>query len=136
MTTDNQLQTQDSISVFSEINYFNKKMYQYFESGKLSNDFDPFFNWKKGKADISSISQECGWTMRDKAKELLDYYYDKHPEAFSNVELYHYDPDNYDIEESLWCQYKGFKEDMYVVSYLEAIDEELSELIASGLLQA
>ena len=136
MTTDNQLQTQDCISVFSEINYFNKKMIQYFESGKLSNDFEPYFKWKKGITDISSISQECGWTMRDKAKELLDYYYDKHPEAFNNVELYHYDPDNYDIEESLWCQYKGFKEDKYVVSYLEAIDEELSELIASGILQA
>lgn len=122
------------ISHFDEMCYFNKKMHESFMEGQLPKEFEPYFKWKFVIQDIKVLTEDSAYQMRNLATDLLENYYDKHPEAFSNIEFYHYDPQSYDIEESIWCTYKGFKRDMYIVSYLEKIDEELSELIASGIL--
>ena len=120
-------------SVFAEAHYFNAKMYSYFQSGRLPQEFAPYFEWKFVHQDIKRISRETAIQMTELAQELLEGYYDQHPEAFTNVELYHYDPANYDIEESLWCSYKGFKGDMYTVSFLEKIDGELLDCLIGDL---
>lgn len=121
--------------VFNEARHFNKKMYEFFKEDKFPEELEVYFIWKFKRHDISVIKEKKAYQMRNIVKDLLEFYYDNHPEAFANVEFYHYDPRNYDIEESIWCTYKGFKGDMYMVSFLEKIDEELTELIASGILQ-
>ena len=64
--------------------------------------------------------------MMDAASDELDELYRKHPDAFSAIPQC----DNNDV----WCHYRLFKEDAYMVSYLEHLDAEVSELIVSGIL--
>ena len=123
-------------SPFTEIKYFNERMKQFYLEGNFPSELNRYFDWKFGKINVSSIALSAAYDMRDTCREILDTLYDKHPEAFRNVEFYHFDSSNYDIEESLWCHFKGFQEDKYMVSFLEAIESNLCELIMSGLLKS
>ena len=133
MTIPNNLPLDPQDSVFAEMKYFNEKMRHAYLEGELPKELTPYFNWKFGNTDIRSISTDTAYAMRNLTEELLDVYYDRYPEAFRNVELYRYDAEDYNMEESIWCQYKGFKEDKYVVSFLEKIDGELSEMLIGNV---
>lgn len=111
------------IDTFEKQNIFHNRMIKDFKDGIIPNSslFEPYFRWKMGECSHLEITREMALRMMCEASTLLDGYYEKHPKAYENMDAY--------INEDPWQQYKGFGDDKYIVSYLEAIDGELSKII-------
>lgn len=112
------------INPFERQNIFHNRMIEDYKNGIIPNSsvFEPYFNWKMGKCSHNKITREMAYKMIDEASTLLDGYYKKYPKAYENMDVY--------INEDPWQQYKGFGQDKYIVSYLESIDGELSNIIS------
>ena len=117
-----------SHSYFDKQDIFMKKMIEDYETGLISNPiFKPYFDWKMRKTAILQISKQEARSMKEAADLELDKYYDQYPEAFSDLDSV--------INDDPWQHYKGFGEDKYIVSYLEAIEEEINQILMMGTLK-
>ena len=107
------------MNAFEKQDAFLSKMMADYNSGLFKNSavFKPYMDWKQsGKLNIS---QAQSWAMRDEAQSQLSDLYDRYPHAYQNMDSIIDDP---------WQMYKGYGEDKYIVSYLEAIDSELTNV--------
>lgn len=111
------------ISPFEKQDIFHNRMIKDYKDGIIphSSVFASYFKWKMGECSHSEITREMALKMMEEASTLLEKYYDKYPNAYDNMDVY--------INEDPWQQYKGFGIDKYIVSYLEAIDNELTYII-------
>lgn len=111
------------IDPFEKQNIFHNRMIKDYKDGKIphSSVFASYFKWKMGECSHSEITREMALKMMNEVSTLLDEYYEKHPKAYENMDAY--------INEDPWQQYKGFGKDKYVVSYLEAVEGELYNII-------
>ena len=111
------------IDPFEKQNIFHNRMIKDYKDGKIphSSVFASYFKWKMGECSHSEITREMALKMIEEASTLLDKYYDKYPNAYNDMDVY--------INEDPWQQYKGFEKDKFIVSYLESIDAELTNLI-------
>ena len=108
-------------SIFKQQDTFFARMIEDYKAGKFANSevFVPYMNWKMGYG--LHISKQDAWVMMDEAQEQLMSYYDKYPDA--------YDGQDTSDNDGPWRSYKGFGEDRFMVSYLEGIDGELTNII-------
>lgn len=111
------------ISPFEKQDIFHNRMIKDYKDGIIphSSVFEPYFKWKMGKCSHSEITREMSLKMMDEASILLDGYYEKYPKAYDNMDV--------NINEDPWQQYKGFGDDKYIVSYLDGIETELTNII-------
>lgn len=111
------------IDPFEKQNIFHNRMIKDYKDGIIPNSsvFEPYFKWKMGECSHSEITREMAHKMIKEASTLLDKYYDKYPNAYDNMDVY--------INDDPWQQYKGFRADKYIVSYLEGIEVELCNII-------
>lgn len=80
--------------------------------------FQPYMDWKQGRG--LHISEAQSWAMRDEALAQLDDLYERHAHTCRPYETGN--------DDSPWQDYAGFGADKYLVSYLEAINEELGNI--------
>lgn len=108
---------------FEKQNIFNTKMIEDYKAGMIphSSVFEPYFKWKAGEESHKSITKDKAFEMMEEANNLLEDYYEKYPNACKNMDTY--------VNDDPWQEYKGYGEDKYLVSYLEGIEEELTNLI-------
>lgn len=92
-----------------------------YHTGKYEelNLFKPYIDWKQCGGS-PTFTKAQSWEMRDKATSILESYYDKYPES-SVIESNSFSENHIDP----WIPYSGFKDDRYIVSYLEIIESEL-----------
>ncbi len=111
------------IDPFDKQNIFYNRMIKDYKNGIMPSTsvFESYFKWKMGKCRHDEITKETAYKMIDEASTLLDRYYEKYPKAYENMDAY--------INEDPWQQYKGFGKDKYIVSYLEAVEGELCNII-------
>lgn len=112
------------MSPFEKQNIFHNRMIKDYKDGKIphSSVFELYFRWKMGECSHSEITREMALKMMEEASTLLEGYYEKHPNAYDNMDAY--------INEDPWQNYKGFGKDKYIVSYLEGIEAELINIIS------
>lgn len=108
---------------FEKQDIFHKQMIKDYKCGKIPNSsvFEPYFKWKMGLSNHTIITKPMAYAMIDEAIRQLERYYDKYPNAYSNMDIY--------MNDDVWQQYKGFDEDKYIVSYLEGIENEIGNII-------
>lgn len=106
------------IDVFKKQDIFMNKMIEDYINGMFDNHavFVPFFNWKMG-GSYKSINRNEAVSMLKEVEILLEHYYNKYPNAYKCMPCY--------INDDPWQSYHGFGNDMYIVSYLEAIESEM-----------
>ena len=102
-------------NVFNQQDAFVAKMVKAYDQGVINEVYKPYIDWKQGKSFMPS--QEEVANIKEILTIELNYYYDKYPEAYKEVDLSVY-----------LGEYKGYKEDADVVAILEAIDAELLNL--------
>ena len=95
-----------------------------YSKGLLPSCFEPYFYWKLGKCELIEITREQAIDMMETAGDLIIQYYDKYPCSFDGISVY--------TDDNPWQNYEGYGEDKYIVSYLEAIDYELTNLWTGG----
>ena len=113
-----------NMDVFEKQDLFMAKMIADYNSGTFRNSdvFKPYMDWKQGRG--LHISEDQSWAMRDEALAQLDDLYDRHPHACQPLGAVN--------DDDPWQDYTAFGTDKYMVSYLEAINEELGNI--QGLL--
>jgi len=106
---------------FEKQDKFFAQMIEDYKAGKFVNSsiFSPYMNWKMGGG--LKITRKQAWDMMDEAQSQLSVFYDKYPNAYDSMDTY--------INDDPWQSYKGFGEDRFIVSYLEGIDEELTNIL-------
>ena len=106
------------MDVFKQQDTFLAKMREDYEKGLINiKALSPYFRWKfDDKTKNPSKSQI--WKMYDAIQEELDGYYEAYPKSYKKT-----------TDEPIWGQYAGYGEDKYIVAYLEAIKEELPNLL-------
>lgn len=111
------------IPPFDKQNMFHKSMIKAYKSGIIPNasTFRPYFKWKTGKCSPKDITRETAHNMLNEASRLLNAYYQKYPNACADMDAY--------INNDPWQLYRGFGDDKYMVSYLEAIENELINIM-------
>ena len=116
------------MDVFEKQDFFMSQMLNAYKSGVIHNPvYETYFNWKSGKIHFEDLTKEEVIKMRDAAEEELNPYYDKYEGASL--------PFGSENVDDIWHSYRIYKEDAYIVSYLEAIDAELTNLLYSQVLQ-
>lgn len=108
------------MNVFEKQNVILSKMVADYNKGVFKNSavFKPYMDWKQsGKLNIS---QAQSWAMRDEAQSQLCDLYDRYPHAYQYMDSI--------LDDDPWQMYKGYGEDKYMVSYLEGIDNELTNI--------
>ena len=101
-----------------------EKMINDHRNGLLSDGMlEPYFAWKSGNAPLPSLNEAMD--IINVAAGMLDEYYDRYPDAMTMMGENENDP---------WKDYVGYGNDKYVVSYLEAIDGEVSNWLITGIL--
>ncbi len=103
------------------------KSLELFSSGSLNQIYAPYFNWKSGSFDISSLSETEGRNIMHTASDELEAFNDKHPQAYTHLDSY--------IDNNPWQNFKGFNEDKFIVCALQGVEDEMSMLVAGGMLQ-
>ena len=108
------------MNVFDKQDAFLAKMLEDYNNGSFKNSyvFKPYMDWKQGKG--MNINQAQSWEMRDEAQSQLDDYYNCYPHAYEKMDSI--------INNDPWQMYKGYGKDKYMVSYLEAIDSEITNI--------
>lgn len=116
------IMTAQQTDIFEKQNLFRHRMLEDYKQGTIpsASVFEPYFNWKMGKCGHSEITKGMAYMMMDEASALLEGYYEKYPRANENLHAY--------INEDPWQAYEGFGNDKYIVSYLESIHDELSNI--------
>lgn len=104
---------------FKQQDTFIAKMKEDYEKGLLNiKPLAPYFRWKFGDNKAKNPSKSQIWKMHDALEEELDKYYETYPQGYKET-----------TEEPIWGQYAGYGDDKYIVAYLEAINEELPNLL-------
>lgn len=101
-----------------------ERMLEDYQKGIIPTCFKPYFDWKLGRCELSNISKEQAMNMMELVSNQIDEFYEKHPHPFEGLSAY--------VDDNPWQNYEGFGEDKYIVSYLEAIDYELTNLWTGG----
>lgn len=103
---------------------FIKKMLEDHKNGMLDDGMlEPYFAWKSGEAPTPSLQEAMD--IVNVAVGMLDELYERYP----NASIDHTEDPN-----DPWNRYEGYGSDKYLVSYLEAIDAEVTNWIFSGIL--
>ena len=101
-----------------------ERMLEDYHNGFLQDFLKPYFEWKTGVRELESISRKEANDMMERVSNLIDELYDKHPHPFEGISSF--------TDDNPWQNYEGFGEDKYMMSYLEAIDYELTNLWNGG----
>ena len=115
-------------SIFKKQDLFLTQMRKDYTAGNIphSDIFKPYFEWKNGGTLITSaITKDEAIAIMWHTRELLEHFYDMHPDAYKDIPAHNSDDP--------WQEYTGYGKDKYNVSYLEAIDSEMTSLLAGGL---
>lgn len=81
--------------------------------------FKPYFDWKMGLRGCSFTGIEIR-EMRNTAKNTLSRYYETYPNASDVID--------FENQDDVFYMYRGYGDDAPIVGYLEAIDEELTNI--------
>ena len=109
---------------YDKVLLIRERMIEDYTKGNLPVCFKPYFDWKLGKRELDEITRNEAALMMDCCSDLIDQYYDKYPNSFTKVDI--------NMDDNPWQNYEGFAEDKYIVSYLEAIDYEITNLWVGG----
>ena len=103
---------------FKQQDAFLAKMQENYNTGLINiKALAPYFRWKfDDKAKNPSKTQI--WKMCDVIQEELDGFYEAYPNGYEQT-----------TDEPIWGQYAGYGDDKYIVAYLEAINDELPNLL-------
>ena len=116
-----------STSFFDKQDIFIKKMIEDYQEGLFINPiYKPYFDWKTGETSILKISKQEARAIISDASNELEKYYVCYPDAYKDLDSY--------INDDAWQHYKGFGKDKYIVSYLEAIEYEVNNLLMAGMI--
>lgn len=103
---------------FKQQDTFIAKMKDDYEKGLINiKALAPYFRWKFDDKAKNPSKSQIG-EMRDAIQEELDSYYGAYPKGYKET-----------TDEPIWGQYAGYGDDKYIVAYLEAINEELPNLL-------
>lgn len=106
------------IDIFKQQNAFIVKMKEDYEKGVINiKALAPYFRWKFDDKAKNPNKNEI-WEMQDVLQQKLDKYYETYPKGYKET-----------TDEPIWGQYAGYGDDKYIVAYLEAINEELPNLL-------
>lgn len=86
--------------------------------------YGAYLRWKFDGDDLPSFREVVD--MSERVSEDLERYDIKYPDAASYSETY--------LNDDPWQNYKLYKDDKYIVSYLSYMEEELISFQVSGLL--
>ena len=113
------------LTPFQKQDIFHESMTDAYLSGQIPEPtFKPYFDWKLGKTVKLEVSKAEAHTIIEKASELLESYYDKYPDADNNI----------GTSSDIWYLFHGYGKDKYIVSYLQKIEDEVTNLLFSNLL--
>lgn len=103
---------------FKQQDTFIAKMKDDYEKGLINiKVLTPYFRWKFDDKARNPSKRQI-WTMYDVLQEELGKYYETYPKGYKET-----------TDEPIWGQYAGYGKDKYIVAYLEAIKEELPNLL-------
>ena len=109
------------LTPFQKQDIFHKAMITAYLDGQIKEPmFKPYFDWKLGKTVKIEVSRIEAQAIINKASEMLEPYFDKYPDVECNI---------CESDDDVWCYYQGYGDDKYIVSYLEKIESELSNLL-------
>jgi hypothetical protein len=112
------------LTPFQKQDIFHEAMIAAYLNGQIQEPmFKPYFDWKLGKTTKMEVSKEDAQAIINKASEMLEPYFEKYPDAES---------DNNESNNDIWCYYQGYGEDKYIVSYLQKIEEEVTNFLIGG----
>ena len=109
-----------TIDEFKAQDIFRERMLREYKQLERVSDpvYAPYFEWKEGRR--GGISRQEAWAIRERVEDDLDYLYRKYPHAAADA-----------TATPIWGMYEGFGGDKYLVSYLEAVDEEIGNFLVS-----
>lgn len=110
------------MTVFDKQDAFLERLLSDYTKGFIpeAETFRPYFDWKSGKDTIPRFSIVEAQQMQEVASNLLEALYIKHQSDQKPIETY--------INDDPWQNYRWLGDDAYVVSYLEAIEAELTNM--------
>lgn len=112
------------LTPFQRQDIFRESMIAAYLNGQIPEPlFKPYFDWKLGKTTKMEVSRTEAQIIMNKASEMLEPYFEKYPEADNNITS---------SDSDVWCYYKGYGKDKYIVSYIEKIEEEVTNLLIGG----
>lgn len=103
------------MDIFEQQNAFVAMMIEAYKQGEINAAYKPYIDWKQGFRSYPTNEEVA--ELRALVGEELEYYYDKYPESYKEVDFSVY-----------LGEYKGYKEDAEIVAILEAISAELINL--------
>ena len=115
-------------SIFKRQDLFLDQMYKDYTAGNIphSDIFKPYFEWKKGGTLLTAaIPKSQAIAIMWQARQLLEHFYDIYPDAYKDIPAH--------VSNNPWQEYAGYGKDKYTVSYLEAIDSEITALLTGSL---
>lgn len=113
------------LTPFQKQDIFHESMIDAYLNGQIPEPtFKPYFDWKLGKTVMLEVSRAEAHTIVEKASKLLESYYDKYPDAESNI----------GTSNDIWYLFKGYRKDKYIVSYLQKIEDEVTNLLIANVL--
>ncbi len=105
-----------------KFNIFKERMLDDYRNGTIKDSiYKPYFDWKLGIYNIRNLHLKEARRIIEAASLAIEKYNHKHPHAFENQSPY--------IGNDPWDNFKGFGEDTYIVSYLYALEEEMTSLM-------
>ncbi len=114
--------TNFKISNMDRYDIFKERMLDDYKNGTVNDSvYKPYFEWKLGKYNIRNLHLKEVRRMIEAASIDIEKYNHKYPHAFENQSPY--------IGNDPWDNFKGFGSDSYIVSYLYAIEEEMTNLL-------
>lgn len=113
------------LTPFQKQDIFHESMIDAYLNGQIPEPiFKPYFDWKLGKAVKLEVSKAEAHTIVEKSSELLESYYDKYPDAENNI----------GISNDIWYLFQGYEKDKYIVSYLQKIEDEVTNLLIAKMI--
>lgn len=114
-------------TVFDKQDLFMAQMCKDYALGKIPHKdiFKPYFDWKSGGPLIyTSVNKSEAYDIIQKARDVLYDFYEMYPDSYKDIPLSNNDDP--------WLEYTGFGKDKYIVSYLEALENEMTNLLVGG----
>lgn len=114
-------------SIFKKQDLFLAQMRKDYIAGNIPHTdiLKPYLEWKNGGALITSaITKDEAITIMWHTRKLLEHFYDMYSDAYKDIPAHNSDDP--------WQEYTGYGKDKYTVSYLEAIDGEMTSLLSGG----
>ena len=111
------------MTIFDKQDAFTERMLSDYSKDLIpqAETFRPYFDWKSGKDIKSQFPIQVARKMQEVTSKLLDGYYEKHQDAPQSFDAF--------INDDPWQNYRWLGDDAYVVSYLEAIEADLTNIM-------